>query len=148
MKLISIVNNQALMQFAEDFLVKDRLHSLEYDVNRCLAYDQGAYSPLPALMYCFSMVDLLGALYAGNAKGGKTTINSKNYMVDLMGYDRGMADLLQTVYRHKIIHLSAPQTAINYKGKIIWRNKGKILYDLYPSVLFSLYHCLSDLSFR
>ena len=68
MTLISFANNQVLMQFAEDFLVKDRLRTLEYDVNRCLAYDHSGYSPLPALMYCFSMVDLLGALYAGNAK--------------------------------------------------------------------------------
>jgi hypothetical protein len=84
--LISYANNQALVQFAEDFLVKDGLHSLEYDVNRCLAYDRSGCSPLPALMF-FSMVDLLGALYAGDARGGgDTAINSKNYTVNLMVY--------------------------------------------------------------
>lgn len=122
MNLISFVDNQKRMIFAEDFLIKDRLNSLEYDVNRCLADDQNNSSPLPALMYCFSMIDLLGALYSGNAKGGNTTANSKKYMIDFMSYDHDKIDLLQTVYRHKTVHLSAPQTAIKYKGQIIsWR---------------------------
>lgn len=122
MTLISFANNQVLLRFAEDFLVKDRLHSLEYEVNRCLAYDHSGHSPLPAMKYCFSMIDLLGALYADNAKGGNTAANSKYYMVSLMKYDPDKADLLLKVYRHKTAHLSAPKTAINYKGRIIsWK---------------------------
>jgi hypothetical protein len=121
MSLISFKDNNQLMCFAEKFLVKDRLNSLEYDINRCLAYDEkGFYSPLPALMYCFSMIDLLGALYSGNAKSSsKTTKNSMNYMTTFMKYSKDMVDLLQKVYRHKTVHLSAPKTAIKYKGHII-----------------------------
>jgi hypothetical protein len=57
-------------------------------------------------------------------------------MVDIMEYDPDKAALLQTVYRHKTVHLSAPQTAINYKGQILsWRlhntSKGDHL-EIYP----------------
>jgi hypothetical protein len=48
------------MHFAEEFIVKDRLTSLENDVNRCLTsakIEAAAYAPFPALMYCFSIVD-------------------------------------------------------------------------------------------
>jgi hypothetical protein len=76
--LFNFIDNTERIKFAEKFLIDDRLKSLEYDVNRCLVNDSNNYySPIPALMYCFSMIDLLGALYAGNAKGGDTTTNSK-----------------------------------------------------------------------
>ncbi len=51
-----------LMNFADEFIVKDRLASLENDVNRCLPSAKIKaleYAPFPTLMYCFSIVDLL-----------------------------------------------------------------------------------------
>jgi hypothetical protein len=124
MALISFMNTNELMKFAEEYLVNDRLRSLEYDVNRCLQYDQhNYYSPLPALMYCFSMIDMLGALYGGNAKEKRdSTGMSGNYMKTLMKYPHDKVDLLQKAYRHKLVHLSAPKTAINYNGRTIsWK---------------------------
>jgi hypothetical protein len=79
-------NTDELMEFAKDFFVRDRLDSLEKDVNHCVPYytDEDIKNkikkhsaPFPALMYCFSIIDLLGALYAGNARGGDTINNSK-----------------------------------------------------------------------
>jgi hypothetical protein len=52
---------------------------LENDVEGFLPADKkevAAYAPFPALMYCFSIMDLLGSLYAGNARSGNTTDNS------------------------------------------------------------------------
>ena len=70
-----------LMHFAEEFIVKDRLTSLENDVNRCLPtakIEATEYAPFPALMYCFSIVDLLGSLYAGNARSRKTPFTTED----------------------------------------------------------------------
>jgi hypothetical protein len=56
-----------LMTFARDFIVRDRLNSLANDVKRCLPQkkinnEEPDPAPFPALMYCFSIIDLLGAL--------------------------------------------------------------------------------------
>ena len=48
-----------------------------------------------------------------------TTHNSRDYMIVFMKYQTDKADLLQQVYRHKIVHLSAPKIPIIYKGKTI-----------------------------
>jgi len=78
-----------LTHFADEFIVKDRLASLENDVNRCLPtakIEATEYAPFPALMYCFSIVDLLGSLYAGNARSRKTTENAARYIEKYMNY--------------------------------------------------------------
>jgi hypothetical protein len=69
---------------AEDFIVEDRLASLENYVNLCLPTlhdktESSGYAPFPAIMYCFSIIDLMGSLYVGNARHGNTTDNSKIY---------------------------------------------------------------------
>src|SRR6188472_2702655 len=117
-----------LMSFAEDFIVRDRLVSLENDVNPCLPTvhdktESAAYAPFPAIMYCFSIIDLLGSLYAGNARSRKTTDNSAKYMENYLNYPKEKAQLLQKMYRHKIIHLSQPKPAVLYDKQIIaWRH--------------------------
>jgi hypothetical protein len=80
-----------LMHFAEEFIVKDRLASLENDVKRCLPMqsakiEAAEHASFPALMYCFSIVDLLGSLYAGNARSGNTTDNAARYMEKYLNY--------------------------------------------------------------
>jgi hypothetical protein len=69
------------------------MDSLEKDVNHCVKIEP--YAPFPALIYCFSNVDLLACLYAGRAdKNSQTTQQSKNYMKDFMGYDEEQSILL------------------------------------------------------
>jgi hypothetical protein len=114
-----------LMHFADEFIVKDRLDSLENDVRSCLPTPPSAkieaaeYAPFPALMYCFSIVDLLGSLYAGNARSGKTTENAARYMEKSLNYREDKLRLLQKIYRHKLVHLSQPKFAMLYNKQII-----------------------------
>jgi hypothetical protein len=118
------------MQFAEEFLVKNRIPSLENDVNRCLPHlkvEPTAYAPFPALMYCFSIIDLLGSLYAGNARSGNTTDNAARYMEKYLKYPRDKLRLLQKIYRHEIVHLSQPKFAMLYNKQLIaWKHDESI----------------------
>ena len=112
-----------LLTAARNFL-SERMDSLKNDVNRCLAtkYKVTNPAPFPAILYCFSVIDLLGALYAGDAtSNAHTTEQAKNYMIDFMNYPADEVDLLQKVFRHKLVHLSLPHPRIKMKGKYyIW----------------------------
>lgn len=123
-------DDMELIHFAHKFIVKDRLNSLENDVNRCLLTSPSAKkeepeyapAPFPALLYCFSIVDLLGSLSAGNARSGNTKKNAAKYMEKYLNYPKDKVCLLQKMYRHKIVHLSQPKGAILYNKKIIaWK---------------------------
>jgi hypothetical protein len=119
---ITFKDDVELMEFAEKFVINDRIASLENDVERCIPDDKkeaAANAPFPALMYCFSIIDLLGSLYAGNARSGNTTDNSARYMEDYLNYPRDKLRLLQKIYRHKIIHSSQPKFAMLYNKQII-----------------------------
>jgi hypothetical protein len=127
---ITFKDDVELMEFAEKFIINDRIASLENDVERCLPADKkeaAAYAPFPALMYCFSIIDLLSSLYAGNARSGNTTDNSARYMEDYLNYSRDKLRLLQKIYRHKIVHLSQPKFAMLHNKQIIaWRHDERI----------------------
>jgi hypothetical protein len=118
--LSRFANRQDLITHAKRF-VNTRMDSLEKDVNHCVKTEP--YAPFPALIYCFSNVDLLGSLYAGRAdKNAHTTQQSKNYMKDFMGYDEDQSTLLQCIFRHKLVHLAEPLlSVIEYKSRrIAW----------------------------
>lgn len=116
-----------LIDFAKHFL-KERLDSLEKDVRVCVQES----CAFPALLYCFSTVDLLGALYEGDATGDikkygehvGTTRKAKQYMLKMMSYKEYEIDLLQKIFRHKTVHLAQPKAAVlDTKNKriIAWR---------------------------
>ncbi|MDQ6864367.1 MAG: hypothetical protein M3044_11135 [Thermoproteota archaeon] len=100
-----------LMAFTRDFIVRDRLNSLAKDIERCLPQkklNEGEPSPapFPALMYCLSIIDLLGALYSANARSGKTTENARKYMERFfLKYPQEKLTLLWQIYRqiHSIL---------------------------------------------
>jgi len=98
--------------------VKDRVKTLEKDVNHCLLQPSqntpNAPAPFPALLYCFATIDLLGALHSGNAKGGNTVIQAKEYMQKFMNYTIEQSDLLIELFRHKLVHLAQPKPVIKY----------------------------------
>ena len=120
-------NEKDLDDFAYKFLVEYILESLENDVTLCLSLPYAnTKSPtnayIPALFYCFSVIDLLGSLLAGNARSGSTTTNSKNYMTKYIGYKEEKVILLQKMYRHKIVHLAMPKIAVLYQKKLLsWK---------------------------
>jgi hypothetical protein len=83
----------------------------------------------PANLYCLSTIDLLGALYAGQAKKrdpatGKpvdTKKNSKNYMKEFMNYTDEQATLIIEIFRHKLVHLAQPNPVyIHNTRRIRW----------------------------
>ena len=80
-------------------------------------------APFPALLYRFSTIDLLGALYGGDAREKKskgepgTSELARNYMTEVMLYPEDRAELLQKVFRHKIVHLAQPNPIVSLEGK-------------------------------
>lgn len=112
-------NRRELVEFASKF-VWERIDSLEKDVGHCL---REPYAPFPALLYCFSTIDLLGALCAGNAtRYARTTNQSAQYMERFMNYTEECTRLLQSLFRHKIVHLAQPKGVVEDKSRsICWR---------------------------
>lgn len=109
-----------LVSYARDW-VGGRINSLEKDVKHCL---QGQLAPFPALLYCFATVDLLGALFSGQAdsKRARTTEQSISYMTSLMNYTFETADILVNLFRHKLVHLAQPNPVIQDDSEsLTWR---------------------------
>jgi hypothetical protein len=118
-----------LIDYAHKFIIEERLTSLQKDVKACLKED----CAFPALLYCFSTIDLMGTLYTGQAsKGSPTPENFKIYMCEFMrngaqntsrnGYILEHANLILNIFRHKTGHLAQPKLVINYNNKLIaWR---------------------------
>jgi len=119
-----------LIRFAKEYLVENRLNSLDNDVKRCLTknHKKEQLAPFPAILYCFSVLDLLGSLYGGHARRGSTVENTRIYMQKFMStsgrkYEDWQISLLQKIFRHKLVHLSEPKAVFLYDNKIIgWRH--------------------------
>jgi hypothetical protein len=112
-----------LKRFARYF-VTDRINSLDKDVLHCL---QAPFAPFPAILYFLSIIDLLGALTAGQGakkepSTGKcvdTTENSKTYMQRFMNYTEEQSNLFTNIFRHKLVHLAQPRPVILHKNSIM-----------------------------
>jgi hypothetical protein len=110
-----------LIKFARDF-VKDRIDSLEKDVKYCLQephdLSSAAFAPFPALLYCFSTIDLLGSLYAGDASRSADTVNnSKKYAQHFMNYTEEQIHFTIQIFRHKLVHLAQPKFVYQDRSK-------------------------------
>jgi hypothetical protein len=114
-----------LMRFARNF-VTERIDSLQKDTIHCL---QQPFAPMPAILYCLSTIDLLGALCTGKVLSrdpttGKrinidTTGYSKDYMRSFMGYTEQQSDLIIEIFRHKLVHIAQPRPVYRYNNKIV-----------------------------
>jgi hypothetical protein len=106
---------------AERFL-RERCDSLEKDVRHCVLHDGATPdwpAPFPALLYCFSTIDLLGGLYSGNASANAPIAKqAKDYIIDIMKYPALQADLLQRQFGHKLFHLAQPKPRITHSGQV------------------------------
>jgi hypothetical protein len=124
----SFSDRSEMLVFAERLLT-DRMKSLDNDIRRCIEFENKEFTrhsqpaPFPALCYCFATIDMLGALYAGNATRHRdSTSQSRNYMTDFMKYPYDIADLLQDLFRHRLVHLAQPHPILTKNGKrIAWR---------------------------
>jgi hypothetical protein len=82
-------------------------------------------------MYCFSIINLLGSLYAGVVTKDDNTEKSKEYMRTFMQenlnptitkYNEIHINLLFEGYRHQITHLSMPSTVFKYNKQLVtWK---------------------------
>lgn len=108
-----------LIRFSDGF-VGERIDALEKDVKHCLCEP---FAPFPAIVYCFSTIDFLGALFEGNAtKKANTTKQSSGYMHRFMHYTHDQATLLMQIFRHKIVHMAQPKAISEFNGKkVAWR---------------------------
>ena len=108
-----------LVRFSTQFIT-ERVAALQKYVAHCLCEP---YAPFPAIVYCFSTIDLLGALCAGNAsRSAPTTKQSSEYMRRFMHYTDQQTTLLMTIFRHKIVHLAQPKAISEHNGKkTAWR---------------------------
>jgi len=102
-----------LLQFAQTFL-GDRTYSLERGALVCIHADTPA---LPGFLYCFAMIDLLGALLAGDAKSSLVTDRAKAYARRFMHDSVDQCELLWGVFHHKLVHLAQPKPVKLVKGK-------------------------------
>jgi hypothetical protein len=106
---------------AERFL-RERCNSLEKDVRHCVLHDGATPdwpAPFPALLYCFSTIDLLGALYSGNASANAPIAKqAKDYIIDVMKYPALQADLLHRQFGHKLFHLAQPKPRVAHSGHV------------------------------
>jgi hypothetical protein len=109
------------MEFANSFF-DDRLNSLDYNVKRYLEKVDNGYPPVPALMYCVSIIDLFGGIHAG--KTDDNTENAKGYVNSYMKpiYQENFELLWNVFDIHHIRQLSFPQLTSRYKGKVITLN--------------------------
>jgi hypothetical protein len=112
--MAAFADTHELIQFARTFL-RDRTDSLQRDVQVCI---QGATAAFPAILYCFSTIDLLGALLSGQAEAAKgVTDRATAYARRFMHYSEDQCKLLWDIFRHKIVHLAQPHPAKNFKNK-------------------------------
>jgi hypothetical protein len=107
-----------------DRFLRERCDSLEKDVRHCVLHDGATPdwpAPFPALLYCFSTIDLLGALYSGNASRNAPIAEQANdYIIDVMKYPALQADLLQRQFGHKLFHLAQPKPRIAHSGHVYY----------------------------
>lgn len=117
--MAAFADNDELIQFARTFL-RDRTESLQRDALVCT---HGATAAFPAILYCFSTIDLLGALLGGDAESPTgITKRAKDYARRFMHYSEDQCSLLWDVFRHKIVHLAQPNPVKEFKGKkTTWR---------------------------
>lgn len=112
--MTAFANMDELIQFARMFL-RERTDSLQRDVMVCT---HGATAAYPAILYCFSTIDLLGALLGGDAKSANgVTDRAKAYARCFMHYSVDQCDLLWGIFRHKIVHLAQPNPVKLFRCK-------------------------------
>lgn len=118
-------NKTELLVHAKTF-VNNRINSLESDATHCIPADpqDKRVAPFPIVLYCFSTIDLLGALVAGRAdKNAPTPSLSKEYIRRFMSYSPNDADMLIDLFRHKLVHLAQPGPSIQKGSEVItWKH--------------------------
>ncbi len=117
MSRYEITTDDGVIEFAKIF-VERRLWGFEKDIAICLTPDKNkSHAYMPALMACFSLLDLFSGLYAG-----KTSSHSHEQLIKYMRafalpnrYDDDLLKVAYVAFRHKLAHLSHPYFVLNTK---------------------------------
>jgi hypothetical protein len=96
---------------------RDRVDSLENDVNRCFwpISDPGAPGPafFPAVMYCFATLDYFSSFWAGwnrsAPQGENQTARMVAFQEKYLLYPRKESQIAIHVWRHKLMHTGEPR---------------------------------------
>src|SRR5579871_5951214 len=107
----NFAGSKELLIYAEDLLQR-KLHHLKNDVEDCLldgVKTRNAPAPYPAMLFSFSVIDMLGSLYTGSAKRRE---KSYEYMTRVMQIESRKASILLQIYENKLTHFADPNTAI------------------------------------
>lgn len=104
-------------------MVEQAVNSLWRDAKNCLKNELEP-APFPAILFCFSTINLLGALVTGKAyKGANDEKISIDYMTSFMHYSTYNATILIQLFRHKLVHLAQPSPLVrNGQEMITWRH--------------------------
>jgi|ERR687891_911532 hypothetical protein len=103
--------------------VEQAVNSLWRDVKICLKSEIEP-APTPAILFCFSTINLLGALVTGRAdRRANNKEISIYYMTCFMHYSIENATILIDLFRHKLVHLAQPSPWIRYDSEqITWKH--------------------------
>ena len=120
-------------EYSDENKIIEKINSLQKDVPLCLKTDV----VFPTLLYCFAIIDFLGAVAAGNATSfAPTTAQAASYMKRFMGYNEEQVRLLQGQFRHKLVHLGEPKSIIKDAERLIswryWYDKADVHLKLVP----------------
>lgn len=164
--MVIILEKDNILKCA-DSLLSERIGSLKNDMERCIQMNMNRNivskdkstgdAPFPILLYCFSIIDMLGSLYCGWASNkkklcdiecdykskrqinecGGITCRSRKYMNDFMDYGINESKMIQKIFRHKLVHLSQPSPIVIKDGKnITWKiHHSEIEKHLNPDLL-------------
>jgi hypothetical protein len=114
------VDRSKLLEYARSFLSVELGRFEQYVTLATTNVKVSDAPPFPLLLYCMSVLDLLGALYSGNAsKNADYSAQSRAYLVDIMGWSVEKARILRALFRNQLAHLAAPATVIVFDGKRI-----------------------------
>lgn len=82
-------------------------------------------APFPAILFCFTTINLLGALVTGRAdRGVDDKLISICYMTRFMQYSTENATVLIELFRHKLVHLAQPNPMIRFGSeRITWKHR-------------------------
>jgi hypothetical protein len=103
--------------------MEQAVNSLNRDVKNCLKNELEP-APFAAVLFCFSTINLLGALVTGRAdRRADNKEISIYYMTCFMHYSAENAAILIDLFRHKLVHLAQPSAWIRFGSeKITWKH--------------------------
>ncbi len=119
-------DSKELITYAGD-LCERKLHHLKNDVEDCLLTTNSATkmanapAPYPAMLFSFSVIDMLGSLYTGSTEDQPNCERSYHYMTKVMNIEPKKASILLQIFQHKLLHFADPSTVIEFGGsRISW----------------------------